>query len=148
FGHNTLLRLTPKSPAIAGRSLEEKPMNLPGNAAGPSPREARDWLRSYPPSVPASLTYPDVPLSALLDDAAQGFPDRTACTLYDHATTYAQLAGQARNLAAALANLGARPGRFVGLLLPNVPDYIVALQATWLTGATALQLSPLMVAED
>jgi long-chain acyl-CoA synthetase len=34
------------------------------------------------------------------------------------------------------------------LLLPNIPEYLVALQATWLTGATALQLSPLMVAEE
>jgi long-chain acyl-CoA synthetase len=34
------------------------------------------------------------------------------------------------------------------MLLPNIPEYIVALQATWLTGATALQLSPLMVAEE
>jgi long-chain acyl-CoA synthetase len=34
------------------------------------------------------------------------------------------------------------------MLLPNIPEYLVALQATWLTGATALQLSPLMVAEE
>src|SRR5438874_1534619 len=27
-------------------------------------------------------------------------------------------------------------------------EYLFALQATWLTGATALQLSPLMVAEE
>jgi long-chain acyl-CoA synthetase len=33
-------------------------------------------------------------------------------------------------------------------LLPNIPEYLVALQATWMTGATALQLSPLMVAEE
>jgi long-chain acyl-CoA synthetase len=34
------------------------------------------------------------------------------------------------------------------MLLPNIPEYIVALQATWLTGATALQLSPMMVVEE
>ncbi len=34
------------------------------------------------------------------------------------------------------------------MLLPNMPEYIMALQATWLTGAAALQLSPLMVAEE
>ena len=33
-------------------------------------------------------------------------------------------------------------------MLPNIPEYLVALQAVWLTGATALQLSPLMVAEE
>src|SRR4029077_1471413 len=30
----------------------------------------------------------------------------------------------------------------------NIPEYLVAMQATWLTGATVLQLSPLMVAEE
>ena len=34
------------------------------------------------------------------------------------------------------------------MLLPNIPEYLVTLQAAWLTGATVLQLSPLMVAEE
>src|SRR5436190_12706454 len=54
----------------------------------------------------------------------------------------------ARRLAAGLANLGARPGARVGMLLPNCPEYVLALQAAWLTGATVLQLSPLMVPEE
>ena len=41
-----------------------------------------------------------------------------------------------------------RPGRHVGVLLPNIPEYLAALQAIWLTGATALQLSPLMVGDE
>jgi long-chain acyl-CoA synthetase len=89
-----------------------------------------------------------VPLSELVEAAARRFPDRPACTLYGNPTSYAQLRDQARRLARSLADLGARPGRHVGLLLPNIPEYLVALQATWLTGATALQLSPLMVAEE
>jgi long-chain acyl-CoA synthetase len=84
----------------------------------------------------------------LLDQAARRFPDRPACSLYGKVTTFAHLNAQARQLAKALTNMGAAKGRFVGLLLPNIPEYLVALQATWLTGATALQLSPLMVADE
>src|SRR5262249_21850839 len=80
--------------------------------------------------------------------APRRFPDRPACTLYGNPTSYAQLRDQARRLARSLADMGARPGRHVGMLLPNIPEYLVALQACWLTGATALQLSPLMVAEE
>jgi long-chain acyl-CoA synthetase len=76
------------------------------------------------------------------------FPDHFACTLYGRGTTFAELNERAHRFAAALAARGARKGRFVGLLLPNIPEYLVALQAVWLTGATALQLSPLMVAEE
>jgi long-chain acyl-CoA synthetase len=80
--------------------------------------------------------------------AARRYPDRAACTLYGKSITYAKLARKAQQLARSLAALGSRPGRRVAMLLPNIPEYIVALQATWLTGATALQLSPLMVAEE
>jgi long-chain acyl-CoA synthetase len=89
-----------------------------------------------------------VPVSTLLEMAAKRFPDRPGCSIYGKTMSFAKLARHAHRLARSLMNLGARPGRRVGMLLPNIPEYIVALQATWLTGATALQLSPLMVAEE
>jgi long-chain acyl-CoA synthetase len=115
----------------------------------PDPTPWQDvWLKSYPCDMPTVVPYPHAPLSALLDMAAKRFPDRAACSLYGKTTTFAQLDDQAHRLAKALANLGAAKGRFIGVLLPNIPEYLVALQATWLTGATALQLSPLMVADE
>jgi long-chain acyl-CoA synthetase len=89
-----------------------------------------------------------MPVSGLLEMAARRYPDRPVCTIYNTAFTYSEVAEQASRLARSLAALGAGPGRRVGMLLPNIPEYIAALQATWLTGATALQLSPLMVAEE
>jgi long-chain acyl-CoA synthetase len=107
----------------------------------------RVWIDSYPCDVPSSIPYPCVPVSALLEMAARRFPYRPACTIYDKEITYLQLEEESRRLARYFANLGARPGRRVGMLLPNIPEYIVSLQAAWLTGATVLQLSPLMVAD-
>jgi long-chain acyl-CoA synthetase len=71
-----------------------------------------------------------------------------ACTIYGKGMTYAQLADRSRRLARALVDLGAGPNRRVGMLLPNIPEYIIALHAAWMTGATVLQLSPLMIAEE
>jgi len=113
-----------------------------------APLWQRDWLDAYPRGIPSSLSYPATPVSALLENAAERYPQRPACTIFGKAASYGSLAAQAHALAGALANLGAGPGRRVGMLLPNIPEYIVALQATWLTGATPLQLSPLMVAEE
>jgi long-chain acyl-CoA synthetase len=106
------------------------------------------WLARYPCNRRTTLPYPEVPITALLEAAAHRFPFRAACTLYGQATTFADIDQQARRLARSLQAHGAERGQFVGLLLPNVPEYLVALQATWLTGATVLQLSPLMVAEE
>src|SRR5215472_7627266 len=115
--------------------------------AGAAPWQ-RAWLDSFPCDTAGSLPYPRVPVSALLETAARRFPGHTACTLYGKPTAYAALDEQARRFAAGLAAMGAGPGRFVGILLPNSPEYLVALQGAWLTGATVLQLSPLMVAEE
>ena len=119
------------------------PPTLPG-----TPAWQDYWRDTFPCEQPSTVPYPRMPLSGLLETSSRRFPDRPACTLYGQEMSYARLADQARRLAKALADFGARPGRHVGLLLPNIPEYLVALQATWLTGATALQLSPLMVAEE
>lgn len=124
-------------------------LSAPDNSFSPAlPLWKRSWLDAYPCDVPSSLPYPNVPVSALLEASARRFPGRAACTLYGQSLSYAQLAEQGRRFARALSALGARPGQRVGMLLPNIPEYLVALQGTWLTGATALQLSPLMVAEE
>jgi long-chain acyl-CoA synthetase len=124
-------------------------MQLPSDNGAPQPDAWQQvWLDRFDCDRSGTLAYPRAPLSALLETAAERFPERAACTLFRQATTYAQLNDQARRLAKALRDRGAGPGRFVGLFLPNIPEYLVALQATWLTGAAALQLSPLMVAEE
>jgi long-chain acyl-CoA synthetase len=112
------------------------------------PLSQRTWLDAYPPGVPSSLAYPNIPVSGLLESAARRYPDRKACTLYNWAYSYAEMADQARRLARSLADMGVGPGRTVAMLLPNIPEYLLGLQAAWLTGATVLQLSPLMVAEE
>src|SRR5205807_9471245 len=61
---------------------------------------------------------------------------------------HARLAEQARRPARSLQEMGAGPGRHVAGLLPHMPEHPMALQAVWLTGATVLQLSPLMVAGE
>jgi long-chain acyl-CoA synthetase len=125
---------------------------IPHHAHDPSQSDTacwrQSWLDAYPCDMPSVVPYPRAPLSALLNHAAERFPEHAACTLYGRATTFAQLNDQAWRFARALTELGAKKGRYVGLLLPNIPEYLVALQATWLTGATALQISPLMVAEE
>jgi long-chain acyl-CoA synthetase len=125
------------NPALAGTPV-----------VSPSTPWQQGWLDAFPCDQPSSVPYPRVPLHALLPYAARRFPTRAACTLYNRVTTFAQLDEQSRRLARSLADMGAAPGRHVGVLLPNIPEYLVALQAIWLTGATALQLSPLMVAEE
>jgi long-chain acyl-CoA synthetase len=108
----------------------------------------RPWLAAYPRGILPHLTYPAEPLTHLLDRSAERFPARVACCYYEQTLTYDELAAQVRKLAAWLLETGLQPGDRVGVLLPNLPETIVALFGTWLAGGVVVSLSPLMVAEE
>lgn len=103
----------------------------------------RPWLRFYPKGVPRDLHVPDVPVTALLDDAARAFPDRPALSYFGRTLTYRELREQVDRFAGALASLGVARGDRVALVLPNCPQNVIALFATLRLGAVAVQHNPL-----
>ncbi|HUQ68193.1 MAG TPA: AMP-binding protein [Planctomycetaceae bacterium] len=112
-----------------------------------SPPE-RPWLEQYPVGVPAELAYPQQRLGWLLQQAAERYPNRVACYYYHEQLTYAELLTRAQRLAAVFVREGLQPGDRIGLLLPNLPETLVSLFATWLAGGVVVSLSPLMVAGE
>ncbi|HVS69576.1 MAG TPA: hypothetical protein VHE56_13565, partial [Mycobacteriales bacterium] len=51
----------------------------------------RPWLASYPPDVPADFSFPTVPLTRLLDDAAHDYPGHVAISCLGNRMTYRAL---------------------------------------------------------
>jgi len=107
---------------------------------------SRPWHSLYPKCVPVNLEYPREPLGWLLEDAAAHYPEKIACRYYNQKVSYRELLSQARRFAAVLKREGFQPGDRVGVLLPNVPEYLVVLFGTWMAGGIIVALSPLMVA--
>src|SRR5579859_3789628 len=104
---------------------------------------SRPWLKNYPPDVPATLTYREVPLYALLADAAAAHPGLVAIHSYNAQLTYAELWAQAQRFAAVLAESGVRQGDRVALMLPNCPQYVIAYFGTLRAGGVVAQVNPL-----
>ena len=128
--------------------MTHQPANFNKGTVEASLQAARPWLQFYPPGVPASLTYPDQPLPRLLAQAAIQLPDHLACTLFEQRVSYRQLYEQVCRAAHGLEHCGVKQGTAVGILLPNLPEYLVALFAVWATGGRVVQLSPLLVPEE
>src|SRR4051812_4594904 len=105
--------------------------------------DARPWLASYPPDVPTEFEPPDVPLTRLLDDAAEAFPGNVAITAAGTTFTYRRVRALVDRFAGGLASLGVGPGDRVALVLPNCPQHVIAFFATLRLGATVVQCSPL-----
>lgn len=106
------------------------------------------WLKSYPACMPAHVEYPNEPVWGLLEHAARQFPQRTAVKYYRESMTYQELFEQARRAAALFQSMGVHPGDRVGLLLPNVPEYLIAAYGLWMAGGIVVSLSPLSVAVE
>ncbi|WP_437185362.1 AMP-binding protein [Planctomicrobium sp. SH668] len=108
----------------------------------------RPWLKSYPQDVPPTLSYPQEPLYWLLERAATKWPDRVGCIYYGDELKFPKICSRARRIAMWLIEQGLQSGDRVGILLPNCPEYIFALNGIWMAGGVAVALSPLSVAEE
>jgi len=109
---------------------------------------AKPWLKHYPASVRPSLEYPKLPLFALIDQAAQKWPDRTATNFYGRKMSFMQLAGAVNKMANALRLLGIGRGDRVMLMMPNCPQFIIAYFGILKAGATVIQTNPLYVERE
>ncbi|MEZ6061536.1 MAG: AMP-binding protein [Planctomycetaceae bacterium] len=110
--------------------------------------ELRPACDIYPPGVPHTLDYPDIAAWGLLDRAARLLPKHTGCLYNNVAWSWEELNQAACKTAAMLKRQGIEPGDRVGLLLPNIPEYLIALNGIWPRGGVAVAISPLCVAEE
>ena len=106
---------------------------------------ASPWLKHYARCTPPHLDYPDEPVWWLLEQSARLFPDRVAIRYFRQSITYAELFERARKAAQLFRSLGVKPGDRIGLLLPNIPEYLIAAYGAWMAGAMVVSLSPMSV---
>ncbi len=92
--------------------------------------------------------YRGVPAFGVLQHAAEHVPMREGIRYGDHAWTYEALNRDAIRCAAMLQRLGVKPGDRVAILLPNVPEFIIAANGIWRCGGVVVAISPLMVADE
>src|SRR6185436_16990267 len=91
-----------------------------------APTVARPWTKHYDSGVPATLSYPDATMHALLDDAAESYPDAVATIFFNAKRTYKSISDDAWRFAKGLRKLGVKKGDRVAILLPNTPQFVIA----------------------
>ncbi|MFZ5644490.1 MAG: long-chain-fatty-acid--CoA ligase [Bacillota bacterium] len=101
------------------------------------------WIKSYPEQIRANLEYPNIPLYANLEQTVQKYPNRTATIFMGGKLSYTQLKEQVDRLAKALSERGVKKGDRVGLMLPNIPQMIIAYYASIRLGAVAVGINPM-----
>ena len=104
----------------------------------------RVWLGSYPQGVPADID-PDqyASLVGLMEESFARYADRTAYSFMGKNISYRQTDEDSLALAAYLQSLGLAKGERVALMMPNVPQYPVAVAAVLRAGYVVVNVNPL-----
>lgn len=108
----------------------------------------RPWLEHYEEFVPHEVTLWDRPLYAMLDDAAEKYPQRLAVIFQNTRITYKALREKAELFAGALRRVGVKPGERVAVMLPNLPQTIIAFWGVLKAGAVAVMTNPLYMEKE
>ena len=111
-------------------------------AAGVAAR--RPWLAHYPPGVPAEVELD--PRSTLVDVLEQSFRQyaaRDACVCMGSRLRYRDIDERSQALGAYLQSLGLERGARVALMMPNLPQYMVAIAAVLRAGYAVVNVNPL-----
>ncbi len=103
----------------------------------------RPWLRRYDAGVPHHIDLPPVGLPEFLERSAQAFPRRTCLLFRGGRLSYQAVNRRTSQLAAGLLDLGIRPGEPVGILIPNMPSFVLAFYGILKAGGAVVALNPL-----
>jgi long-chain acyl-CoA synthetase len=101
------------------------------------------WFKSYAPGVPHEIDFEKMTLPEALKRSARNYPESTALLFMGKHLSYAELDRLVNRFARALLDLGVKKGEKVALLLPNLPQAVIAIYAAFRIGAVAVMNNPL-----
>jgi long-chain acyl-CoA synthetase len=104
---------------------------------------ANAWVKMYAPGVPEKIEFDQVTLSRVLTRTAKQYPTYTALNWMGYKISYIKLDQLVNQFARALIDLGVRAGDKVALLMPNLPQTVIADYATMRIGAVCVMNNPL-----
>lgn len=106
------------------------------------------WESLYDEGVPKNFEYADYPLKYWFNKWADKNPDKPYILMGDLSISYKDANTMARKLANALLDLGVKKGDRVAIMAPNVPQYVLSLQALFKIGAIEVPTNPLYTVSE
>ena len=116
------------------------------------------WYEHYEKGVPRNVDVPDTPIYEILRRSARLYPNKVALRLIlrylplgirvGSTMTFAQFDQASDRFAAALHELGVRQHDRVAIMLPNIPQQVIAFFGTLKAGAIAVSTNPTYTARE
>jgi long-chain acyl-CoA synthetase len=103
----------------------------------------RPWLSNYDSGVPYTIAIPNIPVNQLLRSAVSRFPRQNAMIYEGNRIAYNQLQQDVDRFAQALRSIGTEPDDRIMLLMPNLPQMVIAYFGILERGAVAVFSHPI-----
>ncbi len=114
-----------------------------------APTTDRPWLQAYPPGVPSDIDPTQYrSLVALLEESFEKHAGKQAYSFLGKGFSYADIDRMSQALAGYLQTLGLARGDRIALMMPNVPQYPVAVAAILRAGYVVVNVNPLYTARE
>ncbi|MEX1021449.1 MAG: long-chain fatty acid--CoA ligase [Litorilinea sp.] len=137
---------TTTNPPASARASASAAASVPASATN------KPWVALYEKGVPAHIDIPAIRVPQILRDAAATYPDHVAIRMVlrylplgfkvGATLTYRQLEAQSNRFAHGLLRQGVQPGDRVALMLPNIPQFVVAFYGIIKAGAIVVNVNP------
>ncbi|WP_312754446.1 AMP-binding protein [Rummeliibacillus suwonensis] len=101
------------------------------------------WLKNYPPNIPTTMKYEDIPLQEYLTRAIEKTPKKIAIHFLGKDITYQELYESALKFANYLVKIGIEKGDRIAIMLPNCPQSVISYYGVLYAGGTVVQTNPL-----
>jgi long-chain acyl-CoA synthetase len=109
-----------------------------------TPHTGRPWLSAYPEGVPADIDESRyTSLVGLMEESFAKYADRVAYSFMGKDVTFGQTDKRSKALAAYLQSLGLSKGDRIAIMMPNCPQYPVAVAAILRAGYVVVNVNPL-----
>jgi len=110
--------------------------------------DEKPWLSLYGPDQPAEISLEFTDALSMFRASASRNPDGDAIRYFGGRITARELDELSDAFAVALLDLGVQAGDRVALYLQNVPQFVIAMLATWKAGGIAVPVNPMNRARE
>ncbi|MDE5413871.1 long-chain-fatty-acid--CoA ligase [Alkalihalobacterium chitinilyticum] len=109
---------------------------------------SKSWLPLYHENISEQSNIEERSLTNLFEETVKKYPQNTALTFYHLTWTYEKTYAIVEKLASALAASGMKKGDRLAIMLPNCPQYVFSLFATFRVGGIVVQVNPMYVERE
>lgn len=102
----------------------------------------RPWLSHYDEHVPSHIEYPDTTLTEKFEQAVDTFFENPFLTYKGSTFPFSIIGKYTNTLAGNLIKLGIKKGDRIALVLPNIPQFVIAYYAILKAGGIVVALNP------